>query len=374
MCAISFRFLDSADNSHSDGGSQAFTLAKEIVADIMVDIQEFSEARLATILLMAQHEHESGRYGSSWMLIPMAVRMAFTLRLNLELDDSYPWKYRETRRRLMWATFCLDKMTFGGISEFSSIETRRMKIDLPSPNHNFENDIPVPGRTLGEVQSAADTSTNSQIDQDGLVSRYIRLTDIRSDVLSYTKNLSENASLAWEQDSPFQLCFQRLQQWQDSLPPLLIFSLSNLQHGQEDVIALFYLHIFYHQIHCDLYRMTLPGFRESAPPEYLARAPVGWVNRTRDACYLHAVEIIKKISFMAEHFDHFIPNDSVLIIFVYECIRNQIQYIKITYPGGPSREDHQQVSTGFEMIMDVAGRTVKYFGRIWRAVSPNTKL
>jgi hypothetical protein len=56
------------------------------------------------------------------------------------------------------------------------------------------------------------------------------------------------------------------------------------------------LHLWYHQIHCELFRIALPGYSESAGPETLAEAPTGWLDNVRDDCRRHARSVAEVLA------------------------------------------------------------------------------
>jgi hypothetical protein len=176
ICALSYRFSPAADSSNPDGGSAPARWAEEAKQTLMAGLNTFSADKLATLLYLTQHEVNSSRHGSAWLLMAMAARMAFALRLHYPAED-LGWTAQESRRRLMWAVFSADKFGFAGLQEFTLCPIESMRIPLPASNHNFNLGIPVVNRTLSNIGLEPEPGA------DGILSRHVWLMYIRSEVL-----------------------------------------------------------------------------------------------------------------------------------------------------------------------------------------------
>ena len=195
ICAASFRFSAGADPLHPDGGHLPAQWAREARIAILSEVDRFSETRLATLLVLFHHEYNCGRFASSWMLVGLAVRMAYALRCNIEAEDdttlpstpvSHPrpmtWIARETRRRLMWSAFCADRFASAAVPHYTSCESATVLCRLPCNNHNFIHDIPVNSMTLREVMTPELQPRTMPWSEDGMMSRYCRLMAIRDHI------------------------------------------------------------------------------------------------------------------------------------------------------------------------------------------------
>lgn len=93
--------------------------------------------------------------------------------------------------------------------------------------------------------------------------------------------------------------------------------------------ALVALHLWHAQLHCDLHRIAMPGFAESAHPSFFADAPQDWVSHARTTCYSYAREVGRVFVKVHNIFSDFVPRDIWYIVLVYESCRNQLQYVHI---------------------------------------------
>lgn len=83
---------------------------------IIKAVDEPSLTNLQALTLLTLHEYGCGRGPRSWMFGGMAIRMAMELGLHEDLDEEESDHYtseklimQETRRRLFWTIFTIDK-------------------------------------------------------------------------------------------------------------------------------------------------------------------------------------------------------------------------------------------------------------------------
>ena len=155
MCAVAARYLPNADKTQVDGGDLPSNWCQAAKIGILTDMDQLSTSKLAALLCILRHEFNSGRTQTSWMLTALAVRMTRALGLSLELDDpNVSWMDRESRRRLMWATFCADSFSSGGWPEYRLLRKADIHIRLPINEHDFalgiENQSPFLSDLLNE--------------------------------------------------------------------------------------------------------------------------------------------------------------------------------------------------------------------------------
>jgi hypothetical protein len=81
-------------------------------------------------------------YAKTQCILSIAVKVAYILRLNYE-NEGLSAVVRESRRRLMWDIFYIDKLYSGGFAEMSVCPAQSMHIQLPCSQENFELGIPV---------------------------------------------------------------------------------------------------------------------------------------------------------------------------------------------------------------------------------------
>ena len=120
--------------------ARALGWAEEAQRIVLAEIGNIRLSSIATLLLLGYHANTQGRLSLSWMLTPIASRMAYALRLN----DEGAWRIdeltetrKEIRRRLMWACFASDTYACGGIPEFTTTPRSSMRVRLPSDEQDF---------------------------------------------------------------------------------------------------------------------------------------------------------------------------------------------------------------------------------------------
>jgi hypothetical protein len=127
------------------------------------------------------------------------------------------------------------------------------------------------------------------------------------------------------------------------------------------------LHLFYDQIHGDLYRIAMPGFPESAPAGYFDRCPPGWPTKLRYAYYVRACSIAERFKLVEDLFPDLVMCEKTTSLFVYESIRNQLQYLFVAKDTeGPQTQT--TTTAGFEAMLRAIGKMTKYYTDIGTVV------
>lgn len=362
---VTGRYLPSANAEHPDGRDELESLATEVKTLIMADIDRFSLIKLAALLILRTHEVNAGRHGSGWLLVSLISRMAFGMALNAESSGRpVTVAAAEMRKRIMWATHAADSNAAGGIEEYSLSDRRVIRVSLPVSERAWAVSQPVEGRSIDHVEFDPSPGLSGT---DGIASRAVRVVCLRNDILrcaetgtfwhvltdrhSYTKYVHRYEVPPWDPGSRFEVICQKLRCWSSSLPAELKFGVDSLyalkaQPGHLGALAV--LHLWFDQLHCTLYRMTFPGFDESASPDLLADAPQEWLDKLRTGCYSRAIEIREKIRFLAKHGMYLKVDGFRIAGFVYECIRNQLAFLHLAHPQGAPPDVHQQTLDGFE--------------------------
>jgi hypothetical protein len=150
VCACALR---SASEEDSERAAQWM---REAELDALQNLGHLSIPRLQALTLLAffdftYHAHSK----KAIMLLGLAVRLALAKRLNYE-DDTLSIVEQESRRRLMWSIFILDKFCSGGVAEMTLLPAKHMQIRLPSIEKAF-----------GHGQKT-DTQVLRPISEDGL--------------------------------------------------------------------------------------------------------------------------------------------------------------------------------------------------------------
>lgn len=153
----------------------------------------------------------------------------------------------------------------------------------------------------------------------------------------------------------------RLRSWKSTLPPHLAFTVENLyalQSTPGELDQLVSLHLWHDQMHCTLYRISLPGFEESASTNYLSLAPAGWVERLRQGCHVRAREVQSKIDLVAKRCPRYQPLTWRTGGYVYECMRNRMACLRAAYNDEPPPEVKTETQSGFERMIELLSKAV----------------
>lgn len=143
ICAVASSFVtrrEAEDGHERSVRTTAQGWAEEAQRIVLAELGNIRHSSIATLLLLGYHANTQGRLSLSWMLTPIASRMAYALRLN----DEGAWRIdeltetrKEIRRRLMWACFASDTYACGGIPEFTTTPRSSMRVRLPSDEQDF---------------------------------------------------------------------------------------------------------------------------------------------------------------------------------------------------------------------------------------------
>ncbi|CAK7227525.1 hypothetical protein SBRCBS47491_006599 [Sporothrix bragantina] len=119
--------------------AQADAWAKE--AKTLLILEDMTLETVVTALLLARHDIHNGLFGSAWMLSSMATRAALALGLNREQhipqQKAISFTELETRRRLFWACYCLDRMMSTGLSDLTTLRAEHISLQLPCEEHHY---------------------------------------------------------------------------------------------------------------------------------------------------------------------------------------------------------------------------------------------
>ncbi|KAF4341953.1 transcriptional regulatory [Fusarium beomiforme] len=284
ICGITSRFINPSSSEHRN-------IAKKWIDDAESQLLlRLSQPRLSDIeawLLVTLDHYLSQRV--SKMLVSMALtsRLAYILRLNHE-DPRHKFLVQERRRRLMWAIYIMDSLHSSGKAEFTACTTDTLHIQLPCSDKSFSMDIPVT-TVLLHCTSDEDAS------HVGLLGYCIRVLDIRNRVHRLTLMITNHRKPIDECLSEVDSIENELRQFSVSLPSRYhldpsAFSLRAFSPSRTPFLM---LHAWWHQTHCDLFRFTIPGFREGLPTAEILQLSPQFAVSSREKCLYHAVSVSK---------------------------------------------------------------------------------
>jgi hypothetical protein len=211
--------------------------------------------------------------------------MAIALETHRELDGhsrATPVE-RETRRRLFWACYLLDRFMACGSKRPSLISDRTVLLRLPcwSPNPGYspvEGELFQAGSNLQYMQGSgkkSQGSTGMLIDISrilGITNRYLAAGGVKGD-----------SHFPWHSLSNLSKIRQDLDIWASGTED--VFSSVDTLFGQPDSTVLVLSKLIYHLIHCLIYRPFLPiDLAELAG----TGQHQSWQIEATNMCFLHA--------------------------------------------------------------------------------------
>ncbi|UPK92688.1 hypothetical protein LCI18_003623 [Fusarium solani-melongenae] len=283
ICGLTARFIRPNDAKHA-------TLARKWIQETESELlSRLSQPRVSDIeawLLVTFDQYLSRQFSKMLVSMSLASRLAYILRLNHE-NDRPSFLQQERHRRLMWSIFTTDTLYSSGKTEFTSCTTETLHIRLPCNEKSFSMDMPV---STGFLTSDADTSGESNI---GLLGYCLRVLDIRDRCQRLTLKISNHRKLSQDSFTAVQCIEDELQRFSISLPERYRFDAKSfsLRAFSPSRTPFLMLHAWWHQTHCDLFRFTIPGFREGLPIAEISQLSPEFATSCREKCLSHALSV-----------------------------------------------------------------------------------
>lgn len=373
VCAVASRFVNPPASPESGimlpiplkGTAAANAWATEAKSSLLTE--DSSLEGITAALILAKHDINSGRFGQAFVLAAVATRMAMSLRLHQELppDSAKSTVERETRRRLMWGCYALDRMMSTGVPEFLLTPARSMRIRLPCDDQRFlfgiESNAPIPALETEGDSSDGDPARFSDV---GILGHQLRIQGVRSMIFRVSRNREPSDLPVWDPSSAYTAAERKIKTWYDSLSPQFHLNPETVyaRKAQNELPALVMLHVWYHLNMVELTRLALPGFNESLEPAIASTAPEGWMDQTRDQCVHHARMLsntLRHVSNLVD-LDTLVFGDAALPICVYECVRVRLQYAFLL-PPAPQAAELAELAADVEIMFAFLGGMAHHF-------------
>ena len=180
ICAVSAPFT-AAGHPTYQSRLDAAEWAKEAKTSLILE-GDMTLDTIAATLILAKYDVNVGQYGSAWILGSIANRMVLALGLHRELppDDTVTEAERETRRRLFWACYCLDRIMSTGVSDFVTTKADIVGVRLPMMEDRFERGMPsLAGMMPPEGHAALGRPDTGET---GLLAAYVTMVGMRFEV------------------------------------------------------------------------------------------------------------------------------------------------------------------------------------------------
>lgn len=296
---------------------------------VFADYSRPSTIKVQALMLIIKHRILSKKFSSAFMLLGIASRFATALRLNHECPNLC-FLAQESRRRLMWALYCVDSGISGGYRDFSLWNAENIHVGLPCNERNFEFDLPQPTERL--VHDPEDPH-HQQVEDIGSLALHIRIQHIRRRIMEFTKRagLARNIKPEELQAGIWGL-HKDLDDFAAHLPTSFQFSESSLRlRAYSPRICVFVMiHVWWRQCHCDLYRLALAGLREALPRPALDSLDENFIDHCQRQCVEHATAMANIFALM-QKLNAKPVTDLDLAICAYQCAR-MLTYAYHNYP------------------------------------------
>lgn len=275
-----------------------------------------SVAKVQTLVLIIEYRILSQQNEAAFVLLSIAVRYSYALRLNYEAPNMC-FLARESRRRLMWSVFLLDMHLASGLPDFTLCPAESIHIQLPCRTENFELDISQNTEPLHTSQPVAPRSI-------GLDALFIRLSWIRGKIIKSTKRmvLSRSQNVDHIMIEVHALGTE-LHKFASELPVEYRLTERNLQlrSHTSQMAPYTLLHIWWRQCHCDLYRIVLEGLLEALPSPIIHQLDQSFVLTCQQQCFNKASEIVDIFKVILSLKDKPPFLDFHLPVCAYQCAR-----------------------------------------------------
>ncbi|KAH6611510.1 fungal transcriptional regulatory [Trichoderma cornu-damae] len=286
---------------------------------VLADYGRPSVAKVQALVFIIKHHILCNKFPSAFVLHSFASRYAAALRLNHEAPH-LRFLAQESRRRLMWAMYCIDTSICGGYPDFVLWRADQIRVGLPCNERNFEFDLPqhteklVPDSHQPRPPLAEDVGT---------LALHARILHIRQKIVEFTKAAQHDRGMeAAELQGRILALDKELGDFASSLPTSFQFSESSLRlRAYSPRICIFaMIHVWWRQCHCDLYRLALADMSGGLPRPMLQAFDPGFLEHCRRQCVDHSLALTHIFSLM-QRLGAKPVADIDLAMCAYECAR-----------------------------------------------------
>ncbi|GKZ47158.1 hypothetical protein AbraIFM66951_010507 [Aspergillus brasiliensis] len=300
VCGIAARFLHLGE--HATALQYAHDWLRHVESQVWSRLADMNVPNLQILVLLTYWHLMEHNTTMAWTMSAMVARIAYGIRLNH--DDSSgrhgaSFIAREASRRLMWSIFILDKQYAGGFLELTLCPPETMYIQLPCEERSFELEIPVATSTLFPSEVSLDHENKV-----GLMGYMI---------MSARKN-------PYAERDELRRLETALDTFAAQLPDHLQLTSRNilLRAYTPHLMGYIVLHSTWHQLYCDLYRMMIPGLRESIHEDILQLVPEAYAASCRQICLDHVVAAGDLWSELLQQVERLTMTDSTFASYVHQ--------------------------------------------------------
>lgn len=278
-------------------GERCITEAEHL---ILSDFARPSTFKVQALVFMIKHRILSNRFPNAFVLLSLASRFAFALRLNFD-SPQVCFLAQESRRRLVWSLYCIDAGISSGNRDYSLWRAERVFVGLPCNERNFEFDLP---QETEKLIPESNEPRSEQAEDIGSLALHIRIQHIRKKINEFAKEVKESLDTRPVRPSDLQTrvlsLHGELEDFAGHLPVSFQFSENSLRlRAYSPRICVFIMiHVWWRQCHCDLYRLGLIGLREALPTNELSKFDESFIKHCQRQCVDHSIAMASIFSSM----------------------------------------------------------------------------
>ncbi|KAF5249441.1 hypothetical protein FANTH_5322 [Fusarium anthophilum] len=333
-----------------------------------------SITKLQALLLVIHYYIETELFQRAFMLTATAARFATTMRLNYERHDLQPVA-REVRRRTLWSLKMVERYFSIGLAEFDSLPMEVIYIDFPRSEEDFKAMANGHEIDVTAVDQADSDYDNYHV-EGGTYGLVMQLEAIRCDVMKLSRKIALLETPLCNLIDLFSHHLQTLACMEKPAPILEALlsadesfnPLGSSSNGDRLISQwlprLLLAHISWHQAHCDINRILLPGYSEAAPAAVLVGHDHQALLAAESQCLHHAMRIIYILTALNQHSTqhHLLEFDTAIC--AYHATR-LILFIS-RFGQGPARPSPEFAVSRAELCL----AALKRFFRFSALVSP----
>jgi hypothetical protein len=300
--------------------------AKRACGQVMTSLHIPSIYNLMALILVCEYYILKGDNATVFTLAGSSYRLVRLLKLDSdqaavrEPNTAIAITKRESRRRLLWATYLLDASMGSGVAEHTSWCYEIPPVPLPQPESHFLDQ-----KTGPEIYITSDGSFSSQPSRTNVKAYMIQICCVRTQVLKLIGR-HEPLTEPWESGSAFLQLLGKLESVQKDLAEVL-----SLDHvGSHMLGVTYHLHPAYHAAVTDLTRVSLPGYAFPLSSQ-IERGPTSFKRQIRSKCYDHAT-IISNIIRHGLKAGEAAFDDPLCLVAAYESSKVQAIYTRAVEP------------------------------------------
>ncbi|KAL7791449.1 fungal-specific transcription factor domain-containing protein [Trichoderma ceciliae] len=286
---------------------------------LLADYSRPSISKVQALVFVIKHRILCNNFSSAFVLHSFASRYATALRLNYEAPH-LRFLAQESRRRLMWAMYCIDTSVCGGYPDFVLWRADQIHVSLPCNERNFEFDLPQHTEKLVPDSHQPRPPLAEDI---GTLALHARILHIRQKIIEFTKVAQYDRGMepAELQGRIFALD-KELSDFAANLPTSFQFSENSLRlRAYSPRICVFVMiHVWWRQCYCDLYRLALADINGGLPQSMLEMFDQGFLEHCHRQCVDHSLALTHIFS-LIQKLDAKPVADIDLAMCAYQCAR-----------------------------------------------------